>query len=224
MWKPDGYTIRLPSGELDPPVIRELFRRVWRTSLDQPGFAVVRFTEPIDSRGLRQKMFELAAAFPIPFVPERLGRFDQQVTSKFHRDGAPPRSLLLLGYEQSQVRSRVFVADAYRAAVAAGTTADEFLAANNPMSAAGEAKLAPFVTEIDIPHGEPFVVAINNSQLPFDPAAGHPLGLLHKAAVPAPDPAASRVINSAGLMPADEIWTALGSEAIKHFLTRDDLD
>src|SRR4051794_37084172 len=93
----------------------EVFARVWRTAFDQPGFEVVRFAEPPDSHLLRKAMFGLATAFPVPFAVERLGRFDQQVSSKFHRDGAPAASFLLLGYEPSPVRSRIFIADSSRA-------------------------------------------------------------------------------------------------------------
>src|SRR5262245_49320987 len=90
----------------------EVFRRVWRAALGQPGFALLRFTREVSSRELREAMVELVAAFPVAFVPERFGRFDQQVSSKFHRDGAPLASLLVLGYEPTDVRSRFWIADA----------------------------------------------------------------------------------------------------------------
>lgn len=54
------------------------------------------------------------------------------------------------------------------------------------MFPAGEAKLASFITELDLPHGESFIVVVNNSQLPFDGA--NPLGVLHKAVIESPDP------------------------------------
>lgn len=203
---------------------REVFARVWRTTLDRPGFAVVRFAGPVDSRGLRWAMLELFAAFPVRFVPERFGRFDQQVSSRFHRDGAPPASLLLLGYEPTTVRSRLWVADVSAAAVAEGKPLNDYLAAFNPMFPVGEAKLGPFVTQLELPHGESFVVAINNSQLPFDPAAGNPLGLLHKAVIDEPDPAARRVINSVGLTPAGGPVAGLPAADTARFLARDDLD
>ena len=91
------FTIALPD-EL-AAAGKRLFDLVWRTSLDKPGFTIVRFTAPVDSHELRRAMFSLVDSFPLQFRPERLGRFDQQVSSKFHRDGAPPASLLLLGYE-----------------------------------------------------------------------------------------------------------------------------
>lgn len=199
----------------------EVFRRVWRTALDAPGFALVRFTRGVDSRELRRAMVELVEAFPVGFVPERFGRFDQQVSSKFHRDGAPPASLLVLGYEPTAVRSRFWIADASAAAVRAGLPLADYLAADNPMFPAGEATLVPFVTELDLPHGEAFVVVVNNSLLPLDGA--NPLGVLHKAVIPSPDPTGRRVINSVGFTPAAGA-TGLPPAERDRFLTRDDLD
>jgi hypothetical protein len=220
LWQPADHTIVV--GDVIGVAAR-LFELVWRTTLDRPGFALVRFAEPVDSRALRRVMIELAGALPEEFVVERLGRFDQQVSSKFHRDGAPPASLLLLGYEASPVRSRVFVAESSRAAVEAGTPLPEFTAKFNPMFPAGEARYAPFVAELELPHGEAYLVAINNSLLPYIPGAGNPLGVLHKAVIEEPDPATRRVINSVGLIPAGT-GSGKTAEEVRHFLTADALD
>lgn len=211
---------------LDPDrptdVASDVFASVWRTTTDRPGFALVRFTRPVASRDLRATMLALIAALPERFVVERLGRFDQQVSSKFHRDGAPAASFLLLGYEPTTVRSRLFMADASRAAATAGVPLPEFVARHNPMFPAGEAHYLPFVNEVPLPHGESFVVAINNSLLPGTKGT-EPLGVLHKAVIETPDPAARRVINSIGLtLPG--LATPLSAAHIEHFATRDDLD
>lgn len=145
MWNTDQYTIHVPHWmtETPPIVTRGLFRRVWRTELSEPGFAIIRFSGPVASQKLRRVMVDLVAAFPVAFVPERFGRFDQQVSSKFHRDGAPPASLLVLGYEPTRVFSRFWIADSSAAAQAAGLSLKDYLAAHNPMFPDGEAKLAP---------------------------------------------------------------------------------
>ena len=212
---------------LDPmapgSVAPELFARVWRTTLEQPGCAVVRFASAVDSRALRRCIMAIADAFPVKFVAERLGRFDQQVSSKFHRDGAPPESLLLLGYEPTTVRSHLFIADSSRAAFEAGVPLPEFVAKFNPMFPTGEAKYLPFVTELDLPHGESFIIAINNSLLPLVPGKANTLGVLHKALIEFPDATAQRVINSVGL--TLEGWHAAKTAAeVEHFINRDDLD
>jgi hypothetical protein len=224
-WPESAYRFDLPHPA--PADVSRLaaavFPRVWRTALDRPGFAVVRFGGPVGSPALRRFLLDLAAAFPLPFVPERLGRFDQQVSSRFHRDGAPPASVLLLGYEASPVRGRVFAADAERAAHEAGLPVNEYLAAHNPMTPAGEAKLWPVATELAVPTGEPFVVVLNNSLLP--PGDGRVLGVLHKAEVPEPDLSAERVINSVGLMlRGDATAKPLPADAVERFVARADLD
>lgn len=125
----------IPFAPNDPAAAAlEVDTAVWRTTLDQPGYALLRFPHPVGSRDLRRAMVALVEGLPVRFVVERLGRFDQQVSSKFHRDGAPPASLLLLGYEATAVRSRLFIADASRAAAAAGVPLPEFVAGTIPCS------------------------------------------------------------------------------------------
>ena len=226
-WPETTYRLDLPHPVPDELswVAWEVFTRVWRTTVTQPGFAVVRFGGPLTSLELRSVMIRLLEALPERFLLERVGRFDQQVTSRFHRDGAPPASLLLLGYEPSPVRSRVFVADPYLAAMAAGLGVAEFLAAFNPMLPDGETRLWPFATELALGHNEPCLVLINNSLVPNPVDGQHPLGLLHKAELPAPDPTAQRVINSLGLIPASHLGGShVSATAVTHFLTRLDLD
>jgi hypothetical protein len=214
-------TLILNPGDI-PASAPEVFRRVWRTALDQPGFALLRFGREVSSHELRRAMVELVEAFPIEFVPERFGRFDQQVSSKFHRDGAPPTSLLVLGYEPTAVQSRFWIADSSAAAAANGMSLKEYLAAHNPMFPAGEERLAPFVIELNLPHGEAFVVVVNNSLLPLDGA--NPLGVLHKAVIPSPDSNGRRVINSIGFTPRTNGVPGLPRAELDRFLTRDDLD
>lgn len=191
-----------------------------------PGVAVDSFT-------LRRQMWQLLgelsgeaerAGLP-PFIPERLGRFDQQVSTKFHRDGGPEKSLLLLGYELSRVRSRFYVVDACRASVATGQGVNAFLTVNNPMFPDSEHALAGVVTEVIWPHDRGAIVVVNNSLLPDD-RRNCLLGLLHKGWIEHPDPTATRVINSIGAMPANDDTgrLAVAAEQVERFLTRADLD
>lgn len=209
-----------------------LFRRVWRTTTTEPGWAVLVPSVPIDSFALRREMVRVLAALSIeaeraglpPFAVERLGRFDQQVSTRYHRDGGPAGSLLLLGYEPSRVANRFFVADTARAAEAMGQGVNAFLTANNPLTAAGQAALAGVSTEVSWPADHGAIVIVNNSLFP-DGEPGRPLGLLHRGLIDHPDPTASRVINSIGAMPADEPGrAALPASAVEAFLSRADLD
>lgn len=209
-----------------------LFSRVWRTTLHEPGWAVLVPVVSVDSIALRRGMVRVLTALSAeaervgqpPFVVERLGRFDQQVSTRFHRDGGPAGSLLLLGYEPSRVTSRFFVADAARAAEAAGMGVNAFLAANNPLRPAGEAALAGVTTEVNWPADRGAIVIVNNSLFP-DGEPGRPLGLLHKGLIAHPDPTATRVINSIGAMPADELGRlVVPTSAVEAFVSRVGLD
>lgn len=216
------FTFRMDS----PP--SEVFAAVWRMDWESPGFAVLVPDAPLESRRARTRIVELAAAFADfapggPFAFERLGRFDQQVTTKFHRDGAPPSSLLLLAYEPTNISSRFFVADSEATARQDGIGVNAFLAAHNPMFPEGESRLAPFVTELKWPRELGAIVLVNNSQFPDGTASGVPLGVLHKGQILRADPSERRVINSAGLSP-ESSGRALSEDAVGHFVHRDDLD
>ncbi len=205
-----------------------LFAAVWRVATDRPGFAMVAFDDEPSSTELRSRLLTVATALtlcqrPRHFWPERLGRFDQQVTTKFHRDGAPEESLLTLGYEASTVRSRFFVADACRAAEDARQPVADFLRDHNPMQPDGVRRLAPYTTELDLPANRAFIVVLNNSLLPTDAAPPHLLGVLHKGEIPTPDPGARRVINSIGWALIDRT-SAVTPAMVADYVNRETLD
>lgn len=109
-----------------------------------------------------------------------MGRFDQQSTTKFHRDNAPEESILLLGYEPTSVRGVLSIADYTRAAERLRLSPREFLETRNPMFAEGERALSDDVSGVhDYDERHFQLVAINNS----DAAAGvgRLLGVLHKS-------------------------------------------
>jgi hypothetical protein len=182
-----------------------IFDLVWRTDFSAAGFAAATAAGVIDSQTLRSWM--LALQRRLSSISEKrgfgrfgirsLGRFDQQETTMFHLDGAPERSLLVLGYEPTNVESRLFLADYSRAAFDKQTTPRQFLDDFNPMYKQGEEALAPYVAELPRqPENRSRIVLINNSSLPFDEKANHPLGVLHKAIIVAPDPSSRRIVNS----------------------------
>ena len=150
-----------------PAVAPAVLRRVWRTSLDQPGFAFLRFVREVSSRELRQAMVELVDAFPVRFVPERFGRFDQQVsrsstaTVRAHvaaRFGLATTDRRAAG-SGSRTPLRLPFTRIYRWRSVSHRAQPVFLVRRN----------SPFITELDLPHGKAFIVVINNSLLPFDP-------------------------------------------------------
>lgn len=226
---PADYLIDVPAGAggIPPDLIMRAFAATWRVDLDTPGFAVLDFG-PVASRALRAAMLglkdgldaELARRGGGRFAYRSLGRFDQQATTRLHRDGAPDRSLLMLGYEASAVRSRLVMADLARCARDQALTPRQLLDDFNPMYRKGEELLAPYVTELAPPaDGHARIVLVNNSALPFEPGADHPLGVLHGAEIPAPDPSRPRVINSIMLMVGEP--DAVGPATLREFVAID---
>ena len=182
-----------------------IFDLVWRLHMDSPGFAVIDVGSDVDSQSLRSWMIALKEELSRiaivrgmqPFSFFAMSRFDQQVTTKFHRDGAPEASLLMLGYEPSEVQSRLFMADYTRAADDLGITPNQFLVDYNPMFKPGEEKLLPYATELPPPRsGHSTIVLINNSSLPLSETATNPLGVLHHAMIVNPNKSLRRIINS----------------------------
>ena len=135
------------------------------------------------------------------FVYRSMSRFDQQETTKFHLDGAPAESLLVLGYEPSNVRSRLLLADFSRAAFDLGITPEQFLTDYNPTFRRGEDVLSRYVTELPQPEiGHSRILLVNNSSLPFSEDRTHSLGVMHKAEIINPNEAERRIINSTMLV------------------------
>jgi hypothetical protein len=159
--------------------------------------------------GLKKRLSELAVRESgRQLVYASMARFDQQETTKFHLDGAPDESLLILGYEPSRVRSRLFLADYSRAAFDAGITPRQFLQDFNPMYRRGEDLLDRYTTELPQPDdGHSRILLINNSSLPYTSDRKSSLGVLHKAEILNPDASERRIVNSTMLFAgaADEI-------------------
>lgn len=150
-----------------------------------------------------------------------VGRFNQQTTTKFHRDNAPEESILLLGYEPTTVASKLLFADYSKVAERMGWRPQEFLEKRNPMFADGEAMLADVVTEVRDYRSTSFqIVAFNNSNAPL--GSNRLVGVLHKAEILEPNPAAPRIINSIMLAAPDaegDKWVT--EQEVQTFLATD---
>jgi hypothetical protein len=214
-----------------PALAERLAAQLFRGDFRAPGFALVSLGPAVDSRTLRRFMIALKGVLAAQYhrrtgrhlVSLSAGRFDQQATTKFHLDGAPEESFLLLGYEPTRVRSAISLADYSRAAYDRGLTPREFLAAYNPMFAAGEQALAPYVTRLTVfDPSAAQVLLINNSSLPVRADGSTQLGVLHQATIPAPNPAERRIVNSTLLVPAaDPADEPIPPEALREFLETD---
>jgi hypothetical protein len=168
----------------------------------------------IDSQMLRQEMLRLRetlSAFT-PMGIRSLGRFDQQESTRFHRDGGPAINLLVLGYEPTPIRSHLYLADPFRAARQLQRDPEELI--GELMFRPSEEALAGHIVELPQPSsGHSTILIVNNS------AQG--LCLLHKAVVPAPDESQVRLVNSMMLAvkSTSESEEAVTPEEERDFLT-----
>jgi hypothetical protein len=222
-WKPDDYCFDL-SAMSEKGTVEKVCDLVWRFDFAEPGFAVLDIAPGLNSHTLRSCLVSLKVRLNEigvrrggkPFLFRSMARFDQQVTTKFHLDGAPAESMLILGYEPSLVQSRLFLADYIRAAFDLGITPPQFLQDFNPMYKKGEDLLGRYVTELPQPaEGHSRILVINNSSLPFTEARTNPLGVMHKAIIVTPDEAESRIVNSTMLvMDGEEVSAEMQEEFV----------
>jgi len=190
--------------------MKAIFDQVWRSSLVGQGYYLLD-VGIIDSKTLRQRMFEVKDKLSefIPFGFRSMSRFNQQETTRYHQDGGPDLSILMLGYESSKVKSRLFIADHVCAAndihVCAANDIQQWpsqILENPPIKVTpqyiiaeamlGRDKLLDsYVTELPQPQeGHSYILLINNSK---------DLGVLHKAIVEK-NPNERRIINSIMLL------------------------
>ena len=119
----------------DQAVGERAYNLAWRFDFTAPGFCLLEVRPSVDSHTLREWMVSLKRHLSEvaqrrtgkPFLFRSMARFDQQETTKFHLDGAPDQSMLMLGYEPSQVQSRLFLGDYSRAAFDLSITPQKFL-------------------------------------------------------------------------------------------------
>ena len=98
---------------------RLIYKKVFRTDLTEPGFIVIDLGFTLGSQELRKYMVllknELSELhidrFKQKLMYQWMGRFDQQETTKFHLDNAADQSFLMLGYEPTKIKSKLYFSD-----------------------------------------------------------------------------------------------------------------
>lgn len=208
-----------------PPFAEQVYGLVWRCNFTDPGFALIDTDPGVDSHTLRswmvalkERLSEVSAGHDgKAFRFRSMARFDQQETTKFHLDGAPAESMLILGYESSRVVSRLFLADYTRAAFDLGITPEQFLQDFNPMYRKGEELLVRHTTELPQPvEGHSRILVVNNSYVPFTETGTNRLGVMHKAIIVTPNESERRIVNSTMLVTeGEEIGVAQQEEFVR---------
>jgi hypothetical protein len=202
MWTEERYFLDASNGT-DPSAVADwAYSRTFRYDFNEPGFALIRLSRDTSPKSLRHYMVALKQHLSERYSATQrrdleycsAGRFDQQATTKFHLDGSPDESLLMLGYEPTSVASRLSIADYSQCAFNLSISPREFLDHHNPMFSEGAQRLQAYTTEV-LPFSnlDYEIVIINNSSAAF--GAGLQ-GVMHKAVVVGANPAKQRIVNS----------------------------
>lgn len=188
-------------------MIEQLCGKVRRHDLTEPGFYWLD-CGVIDSHDLRRKMIEISKLFDGLEIYS-MSRFDQQNTTKFHLDGGPIPNILVLGYEPSKVKSRLFLAD--HPCAANDLQIDPTALVSKAMFGKDE-ELKPYITELPQPeNGHSYILFINNTAL---------LGVMHKAEVEK-NPAEFRMVNSIMLAALEDGHSRYNEEDLEEYITTD---
>lgn len=203
------------------------FNQVFRTSTDKPGFIHFNLGSQLDTYELRQIMVDLKKElstlaekqFHKTLKYQWLARFDQQENTRYHLDNAQNPSFLMLGYEPSDIESRLSFADYVKFSKDKGFSAADFFERYNPLFNDLSDVLSPYIISIsNFDHRAFNIVLINNTNAS---SSMETLGVLHKAEILKPDRHKSRVVNSMMLNlidPADDDTSAVDEN---YFLNTD---
>jgi hypothetical protein len=186
-----------------------IYKKVLRTDFNEPGFVVIDFGVAFTSEKLRACMVQLKedlSRIHIERTDQQLcyqwmGRFDQQESTKFHIDNAADQSFLMLGYEPTAVRSKIYFADFNQLIQSMNISGDEYFKNFNPMFTDGEKLLSPFITEIEAFDEKTYKIILMNNSNTNTPNGT--LGVFHKAEIIEKDETRQRVINSVMIYSTD---------------------
>ncbi len=228
-WSVDDYARPVDDATPLPELTDWLYRTVCRQTLDRPGFCVLTLPATEASARMRDRMVALTRALSgrhlretgEELIYQSATRFDQQGTTKLHRDGGPENCFLMLGYEPSTVESEVAVADSSACARRPGALgAGTARPAQPDVSRRGRAAPAVHDPPGVVPSGRAQIVCVNNSLRSTAERPWSWKGMLHTAQILRPDPLQSRVINST-LIVSVPVGTApfLTDQEIEEFRT-----
>lgn len=230
-WDTRDYCLSV-ADQTDPDRLAETaYQAVCRSDFSRPGFCLIALGVDANSRAARRLMVELYNALHLRHRRDTgrdlavmlAGRFDQQTTTKLHRDGGAEQSVLLLGYEPTPVRSELAIADYSRCAHDHGMAPAELLDRHNPMFNAGARMLEPYTTAVRcFSHDRYCVLLLNNSVADYSSTSPAWQGVLHTARIDSPSDVHRRVVNSmmvASTSPHSK--EGLRAEEFEDFVTTD---
>ena len=195
-----NYHLKI-TGKISRLEIDKIYSSVFRKSYDEFGFIILTFEREMNSLLLRKLMIKIKEELSKKCQDEFeealdfywLGRFNQQNTTKYHRDNAPKDSYLMLGYEPTKVESKLSFADYHQLVVEKNIPIDKYYDLHNPIFKDGEELLKPYINLVENFDKTAYkIVLMNNSDL----TSKKTCGVLHKAEIVKKDLTESRVINS----------------------------
>lgn len=207
MYKKEQYLTEIngePTEEEINLLVLKIYDQVCRNKFDEPGFSHIKLCYEIESKEFRVLTIKLIEKLNKVYFENRkevlkcitMGRYDQKETTKFHLDGGPDESYLVLGYEPSEIKSELSLADYSLAAFEMNLSPKDFLLNHNPMFSQGEELIKPYITDlIYFDEKQTNLLFVNNSSMSFDDKQSS-LGVLHKAKIVQLFPDKTRVINS----------------------------
>lgn len=205
-WRSSDFCLQLPQQQhssITRQFAETVHSKVCRTNFEAPGFCLIDLGPACSSEALRRSMVDLkthlseieSSLHGRRLIHVSFGRFDQQTTTRPHRDGGPDASLLMLGYEPSGIEARLSFHDYSRCASDLGLSPQEFLDRHNPMFGDGELLLESYASHLNcFSHSTAQIVLVNNSCLPS--GGNNWQGVLHTAEVLNPHDELRRVVNS----------------------------
>jgi hypothetical protein len=209
-WSPADICLSAGDPGPDGTLAAAVYKRVCRTDFSEPGFCLIELGPDATSASLRGFMVQMKehlghmhrAGSGRDLAFQSLARFDQQATTKFHRDGGPDECFLMLGYEPTEIRGELAMADYSLCAHDLGITLAELLAQHNPMFGRGEELLRPYVSPVACFSNRQFqILLINNSAAPYSERDPAWQGVLHRARIHNRSDDLRRIVNSAMVLP-----------------------
>lgn len=194
--------ILLANMDFSSQMTEFIYQKVFRTDFSEPGFVVIDFGLSFTSEKLRECMVTLKHKlsqmhldkFGHKLMYQWMIRFDQQETTKFHLDNAADQSFLMLGYEPTKIKSKLYFADYIKFIKNTNIDSDEYFEKYNPLFSDGENQLKPYTTEIEGFSEETYkIVLMNNSNTK---KLDETIGVFHKAEIIKKDSTEERIINS----------------------------
>ncbi len=190
-----------PEVAFTPEQLQAIYEAVFRSATTQPGFYYQDLGAQMDSKTFRQKMIALKVGLSeictlrankqLNF--QGIGRFSHQQSSRFHRDSAEAHSFLMLGYEPTQVDSKVYVADYTKYIEDQNMSLADYFGGDQDVNIANsEQLLAPYITELAPFPKDHYRLLLANNSKSFEEKT---FGVFHRGEVPQAIEGADRVLN-----------------------------